>query len=844
MKKEKYDITGMSCAACSARVEKTVGGLSGIDNVAVNLLTNSMQVSYDENVLSQQDIMQAVEGAGYGAAVHGDKQALPAEKQAKDDMKSKKRKLGWSIALLIVEMYISMHQMIYSYLGISVPNFIRTVFDGPENALAFAFTQLLLVLPITLLNKNYYVNGFKNLIARSPNMDSLVGVGSAAALLYGVVNIYYIGWCLGHGAYDLVTQYSANLYFESAAMIVTLVSVGKYLEAKAKHSTTAALRRLMDYAPKTVLVEYNGIETEIQADQLVVGDVIIAKPGTVIAADGVIIEGKTSIDESAITGESIPVDKTIGDKLVSGAVNINGYIKYQAHQVGAATTLNQLIALVEEAAGSKAPMAKLADRIAGVFVPIVMMISLLTGGVWLLGGYGGEMAFSMAVSVLVISCPCALGLATPVAIMAGIGKGAENGLLIKSGEILETVSKVSTIVLDKTGTITKGKPAVTDIIPVEISGDELIRRGALLERNSEHPIARAIVAAASPQESAHSEVRGFKAVWGQGIMGQIDGESHYFGSKEFIAKQFNIEEKYIIQGEKIAGQGKTVLYMATETSLLGIIGIADTVKKSSRSAIAKLKELGLRVVMLTGDNEKTAAAVVANLGIDDYVAEVRPENKAEYVKKLQINGEKVAMVGDGINDAPALAMADAGIAIGAGTDIAIESADAILARNNLLDVVGLIFLSRAVVRNIKENLFWAFFYNIICIPAAAGLLYPIWGVKLSPMLGAAAMSLSSVCVVLNALRLKSLNLNHSYMEEDYNSKSKGAEAVMEKELKINGMMCMHCQKNVERVLGAVDGVEAVQVNLEAGTALVKCQKDIPMETFKNVIADAGYELIQ
>lgn len=845
MKKERYDITGMSCAACSARVEKTVGSLSGIDNVAVNLLTNSMQVSYDETVLSQQDIVRAVEGAGYGATVQGAVKVSSVEEQTRDEMTVKRRSLCWSIALLIPELYISMHQMIYSHLGIEASDLVKSLFDGPENAMTFAFTQLLLVLPIVALNKGYYINGFRNLVHRSPNMDSLVGLGSAAALVYGIVNTYFIGWHLGHGNFDLVPQYSSNLYFESAAMIVTLVSVGKYLESKAKHSTTSALRRLMDYAPKTVTVDRNGIEKEIPADQLVTGDVVIARPGALIAADGVIVEGRTTIDESVITGESIPADKTVGDEIVSGSININGHIKYTAQQVGAASTLNRLIALVEEAANSKAPMARLADRIAGVFVPVVILIAAITGAVWLGMGYGTEMAFSMAVSVLVISCPCALGLATPVAIMAGIGKGAENGILIKSGEILERVSHVSTVVLDKTGTITEGRPSVTDWIPLGISREELMQRAALLEQGSEHPIGRAVVEAATPAGGANHEVTDFQAVWGQGVMGKIQGKFHYLGNAGFVGTKINIEEKFKIQGIRIAGEGKTALYMADEAGLIGIIGVADQVKKTSRVAMDRFKALGLKVIMLTGDGGITARAVARELGIEQYVAEVRPEEKAGYIQDLQSMGKKVAMIGDGVNDAPALALADAGIAIGAGTDIALESADAILSRNNLMDAAGLIWLSRATIKNIKENLFWAFFYNIICIPVAAGVLYPTFGIKLSPMMGAAAMSFSSVCVVLNALRLKRVELHHEDTDsEGNNTEQKGVTEPMEQNLKINGMMCMHCQKNVERVLGAIDGVESVQVSLEAGTALVKCQKEIPMETFGKVIADAGYELVQ
>ncbi|MCR5177180.1 MAG: heavy metal translocating P-type ATPase [Anaerovibrio sp.] len=851
MVKEKYDITGMTCSACSARVEKTVRNMAGVDEVAVNLLTNSMQVVYDGDTLSSREIISGIEGAGYGAALHGGNKVTAVEDDAMQEMKTRRKKLLWSLGLLLIELYVAMHQMIYGALGIEAPELIRMCFDGPENALSFAFTQLLLVIPIILLNKNYYINGFKNIVSLAPNMDSLVGLGSASALFYGIVNIYFIGWYMGHGDFLSVSQYSTNLYFESAGMIVTLVSIGKYLEARAKHGTTAALRKLMDYAPKIVIVERNGAETDIPADQLVKGDIVIAKPGTIIAADGIIIEGKTIINEAIITGESLPVEKFPGDNVVSGTINENGRIRYEACQVGADSTLNRLIGLVEEASSSKAPMAKLADKIAGWFVPAVMLIALCTGVIWLMLGYGMEFAFSMAVSVLVISCPCALGLATPVAIMAGIGKGAENGILIKSGEILEMVSKVSAIVLDKTGTITQGSPSVTDIIPVGISETQLIHAAAVLEKNSEHPIGKAIVEHAGLKADMEYPVTDFKAVLGQGIMGRLQDDLYYLGNLEFIRQNCTVPAEYREKAEKLSDAGKTVLFMAAEGKLQGIIGVADEIKQSSFAAIDNLKKMGLKVVMLTGDNEHTATAIASQLRLNEYIAGVHPEEKTGYIKKMQATGAKVAMVGDGVNDAPALAMADAGIAIGAGTDIAIESADAVLAKNDLNDVVNLIHLSRKVIVNIKENLFWAFFYNIICIPVAAGILYPIWGIRLTPMIGAAAMSFSSVCVVLNALRLKGMNLRRTASAElsqetvseniNFNYKE---ENVMQVELKINGMMCAHCQKNVERVLGAMDGVESVNVNLEAGTALVNCTETIPMDSFAKIISDAGYELVK
>lgn len=890
MKHEKFTITGMSCSACSTRVEKAVNKLDGIDKASVNLLTNSMQADYDESVVSQQDIIKAVVDAGYGASPADTgsttKSGAPqksASDLAKEEMKSMKQRLIGSIIFLIPVMYISMYHMFNEWFGLPIPNFMHYIFHGPQNAITYAFTQFLLILPILYLNRKYYINGFRNLFEGAPNMDSLVGLGSMAAALYGVFAIFRMSWGLGHGDLALVSQYSMNLYFESAGMIVTLIDIGKYLEARAKGKTSTAIEKLMDLAPKQATVLRNGIETVIPVEELVVGDEIVIRPGESIPADGIISEGSTSVDESAITGESIPVEKQTGDKVTSATINKTGFIHIKAQRVGSDTTISQIIKLVDEASASKAPIAKLADTISGYFVPAVIAIALVTGIVWyFVLGYSAEFAFSTAIAVLVISCPCALGLATPVAIMVGTGKGAENGILIKSGEALETAHAIDTVVMDKTGTITEGRPKVTDIISFKGSDDQLVTIAAALEKGSEHPLAEAINTYAADHSLTGKTASDFKALFGRGVQAAIDGKTYYAGNIRLMDEVHIDTTSITATLNTLADDGKTPLLFADENEVIGIIAVADVEKETSAEAIADFAKMGINVVMLTGDNQRTAEAIRQRLNIPQVIAGVLPQDKEKHIAALQAKGHKVAMIGDGINDAPALAKADLGMAIGAGTDVAIESADAVLMRSDLLDAVSAIRLSKAVIKNIKENLFWAFFYNVICIPLAAGLLYPAFGIRLSPMIGAAAMSLSSFTVCMNALRLRFFQTTHSSRvsretrtdksqpavtaaeskaveaattsvsadktAEDTgkvsNEPKKGNDETMEKTLKIEGMMCQHCQNHVHEALSAMDGVTAVTVDLEGKKADVTLSKDIPMEDFAKVIADAGYELVK
>lgn len=890
MKHEKFTITGMSCSACSTRVEKAVNKLDGIDKASVNLLTNSMQADYDESVVSQQDIIKAVIDAGYGAspADTGSSSSSGAPQKsasdlAKEEMKSMKQRLIGSIIFLIPVMYISMYHMFNEWFGLPIPNFMHYIFHGPQNAITFAFTQFLLILPILYLNRKYYINGFRNLFEGAPNMDSLVGLGSMAAALYGVFAIFRMSWGLGHGDLALVSQYSMNLYFESAGMIVTLIDIGKYLEARAKGKTSTAIEKLMDLAPKQATVLRNGIETVIPVEELVVGDEIVIRPGESIPADGIISEGSTSVDESAITGESIPVEKQSGDKVTSATINKTGFIHIKAQRVGSDTTISQIIKLVDEASASKAPIAKLADTISGYFVPAVIAIALVTGIVWyFVLGYSAEFAFSTAIAVLVISCPCALGLATPVAIMVGTGKGAENGILIKSGEALETAHAIDTVVMDKTGTITEGRPKVTDIISFKGSDDQLVTIAAALEKGSEHPLAEAINTYAADHSLTGKTASDFKALFGRGVQAVIDGKTYYAGNIRLMDEVHIDTTSITATLNTLADDGKTPLLFADEKEVIGIIAVADVEKETSAEAIADFAKMGINVVMLTGDNQRTAEAIRQRLHIPQVIAGVLPQDKEKHIAALQAKGHKVAMIGDGINDAPALAKADMGMAIGAGTDVAIESADAVLMRSDLLDAVSAIRLSKAVIKNIKENLFWAFFYNVICIPLAAGLLYPAFGIRLSPMIGAAAMSLSSFTVCMNALRLRFFQTTHSSRvsretrtdksqpavsaaeskaveaattsvsadktaedtEKVSNAPKKGNDETMEKTLKIEGMMCQHCQNHVHEALSAMDGVTAVTVDLEGKKADVTLSKDIPMEDFAKVIADAGYELVK
>lgn len=868
MKKEQFTITGMTCSACSARVEKAVAKVDGTKDVSVNLLTNSMQLEYDEAKTSVPAIIKAVVDAGYGASVKGKQaaaKAAPQEDPVKKSIAEMKHRLVWSIAFLLPTMYISMHGLFEKLFGLPVPQIVSEVFDGPQNAIVFAFSQFLLVLPIMYLNRRYYIAGFRNLFRGAPNMDSLVGMGSMAAALFGAFAIFRMGWGFGHGDMALVQEYSTNLYFESAGMIVTLITVGKYLEARAKGQTSKALEKLMDLAPKQACVVRGGVEQTIPAEELVAGDEIVVRPGERIPADGVVLSGTTSVDESAITGEPIPVEKQAGDKVTSATINKQGSIHFRAERVGEDTTISQIIRLVDEASASKAPIARTADKIAGIFVPAVITIAVIAGGVWLAMGVSVEFAFSIAICILVISCPCALGLATPVAIMVGTGKGAENGILIKSGEALEIAQSVDTVVMDKTGTITEGRPVVTDITTVDgVSEQEFLAIAAGLEKGSEHPLAEAVMTAARERGIAPKAVTDFKALFGRGVEAEADGHVYAAGNDKLMAEKGIDLTPYEAHLASLADDGCTPLIFAEDDRVIGILAAADVEKATSREAIARFHEMGIEVVMLTGDNARTAEAIRRRMGIEKVIAGVLPENKAAHIKKLQSEGHRVAMIGDGINDAPALAQADLGIAIGAGTDVAIESADAVLMKSDLLDAVSAIRLSKAVLKNIKENLFWALIYNVICIPLAAGILYPAFGIKLSPVIGAAAMSMSSVCVVMNALRLRFFKPDHgaeisaeqtatavSSDRKDHEAADSAAaqpvqekEAIrMEKTLKIEGMMCAHCQKHVHDALAKMDGVTDVTVDLEGGKANVKATHDIPEADFRKVIEDAGYELV-
>lgn len=838
----------MSCSACSAHVEKSVSKVDGVDKVMVNLLTNSMQVEFQEEKTNTAAIIKAVEEAGYGASVKG-KTAEKASGETdavsvqQKNIANMKKRLIISVIFLVPLMYVSMGHMIYNWLGVPMPPFTMKFLHGNENAVTYAFTQFLLLLPILFVNQKYFRNGFKTLVKRSPNMDSLIAIGATASIVYGIFAIYRIGYGLGHGDADVVMHYSHDLYFESAGMILTLITVGKYLETKSKGRTSEAITKLMNLAPKTVTVVRDGAESVVDASEVQVGDIFLIKPGEAVAVDGTIVEGRSSFDESAITGESIPVLKQEGDKVVSASINKAGLIRARASKVGEDTTIAQIIKLVEEASQSKAPIARLADRISGIFVPTVIGIALVTFFIWLLSGAQFEFAMSNAIAVLVISCPCALGLATPVAIMVGTGKGAENGILIKSGEALETAHLIDTVVMDKTGTITKGKPVVTDVFCVSGNDQKLLTVAGSLERGSEHPLAEAIIRYCQEQHIPFEKVNGFQATFGKGIEGSIsfEGETKTF----FAGNEKLMEEKKLILSEELkakmqefAKAGKTPLIFAEEQTMLGVIAVADVVKETSKEAVDEFRKEGIHVIMLTGDNEVTTQAIKQQVGIDEVIAGVLPTQKEEKVSALKQAGHKVAMIGDGINDAPALAAADVGIAIGAGTDVAIESADIVLMKNDLLDAVGSIRLSKAVIRNIKQNLFWAFFYNSIGIPVAAGLLYPIWGIRLNPMFGAAAMSLSSVCVVSNALRLKGLRLR----KEDKKQEEREEKKSMTTTLNIEGMMCGHCQGRVEKALQEVPGVTAVTVSLEAKNAVVTSEDTVSKDALKAAVVDAGYDV--
>lgn len=848
MAKEKYNITGMSCAACSAKVERVVGKLDGVENVSVNLLTNSMQVEYKEDKLSSNDIIKNIADAGYGASLATATKQKKEEKSIKktndDAITSMKFRLKVSIVFLAILMYFSMGSMI----GLPLPKFL----SGEGNPVGFALTQLLLVLPVMYVNRKYYISGFKSLFHLSPNMDTLIAVGTVAAFTYGVIAIYVMGYALNNADMHTVTEYRMNLYFESVSMILTLITLGKFFETGSKARTTDAISKLIDLSPKRANVLRDGVEENILTEDVVVGDIVIVRPGESIPVDGMIIEGSTSVDESAITGESIPVQKEKGDKLIAATINKNGSVRIKATEVGEDTAISRIIALVEEASSSKAPIAKMADKVAGVFVPVVMGISLITFIVWLALGYDFSFALNCAIAVLVISCPCSLGLATPVAIMVGTGKGAENGILIKSADALETTHSIDTVVLDKTGTVTEGKPVVTDILAFDIDENEFLKLAAGVESASEHPLAEAIVEKAKEKNLEIVSPTEFQAISGRGIVASVSGSKIIAGNEQAIKEQYGNSEDFaevFKKGNELAAQGKTPMYFGKDNKLLGIIAVADTIKKDSKEAIQALKNRNIDVVLLTGDHKNTAMAIAKEAGIKKVIAEVLPTDKEEHIRELIKAGHKVAMVGDGINDSPALARADVGIAIGAGTDIAIESADIVLMHSSLKDVATAIDLSKAVIRNIKQNLFWAFFYNSIGIPLAAGVFYLSLGWKLSPMFGAAAMGMSSVCVVSNALRLRAFKpkkVNKNNIENDeieFIENKRKEDKNMTTVINVNGMMCEHCKATVEKVTRGVEGVSNSLVNLDAKNVTIEHSADTDLEKVKKAITDAGYEVV-
>ncbi len=838
--KEKFNVTGMTCSACSSHVEKSVRKLDGVEAVTVNLLTGSMQVDFEEEKVSSKEIIEAVEHGGYGASLEQEKKDMHTVSEdskpmanfdaAADRLKSQ---FIWSLIFLIPLMYISMGHM----WGLPLPSFL----SGHENAVSFAFTQFLFCIPIVYLNRNYYMKGFKTLFHLSPNMDSLIAVGSSAALIYGIFAIYRMSYGVGIQNMDLVMQYHEDLYFESGAMILTLITLGKFLEARSKGKTGEALNKLLNMAPKTAVLEKGEKHIQVPVEEVRTGDIVIIRPGSSIPVDGVVVEGRTSVDEAAITGESIPVSKEHGDEVIGATVNKSGFVKIKATKVGDDTTFSQIIRLVEEAGASKAPIAKLADQIAGVFVPVVMAIALVTGIVWILAGADFEFALSSAICVLVISCPCALGLATPVAIMVGTGKGAENGILIKSGEALEVAHSINSVILDKTGTITSGQPVVTDVIAVNMEKDALIEAAGSLEGKSEHPLADAILNYAKEQGVRSKEVSDFTAIPGKGICGVIDNKKLIAGNQRLFAEEKISLEGYESKIEELASAGKTPLLFAQDGKLAGIIAAADVVKPTSKEAISKLKSLGIEVIMLTGDNQRTAEGIGRELELDRIIADVLPQDKERVVSEIQKSGKKTAMVGDGINDAPALVRADVGIAIGAGTDVAVESADIVLMRSDLLDVVTAIRLSKAVIRNIKQNLFWAFFYNCLGIPLAAGVFYSMLQWRLSPMFGAAAMSFSSIFVVTNALRLKLFTAEGKKEETVEVIEQQEEQEEIKMVLKIEGMMCGHCVKHVQDALNAIEGVEAA-VDLDKKEAVVTVTGEVSTDVLKKAVADAGYEV--
>jgi len=835
---KQYTVTGMSCAACSARVEKAVGKVPGVDSCSVSLLTNSMAV---EGEVSAEAVIAAVEGAGYGASLKGSAasgQGKAAGPGGEDMLKDRetpvlKQRLVYSLGFLIVLMYISMGHMMWNW---PVPAFMEA------NHVAMGLLQLLLTVVIMVINQKFFISGFKSLCHGAPNMDTLVALGSGASFVYSTYALFAMTDAQMKGDMEGVMAYMHEFYFESAAMILTLITVGKMLEARSKGKTTDALKSLMKLAPKTAIVIKDGAETEVLVEQVAKGDIFVVRPGENIPVDGVVLEGNSVVNESALTGESIPVDKAAGDKVSAATVNQSGFIRCEATRVGEDTTLSQIIQMVSDAAATKAPIAKIADKVSGVFVPTVIAIAVLTLAVWLLAGQGIGFALARGISVLVISCPCALGLATPVAIMVGNGMGAKNGILFKTAVSLEEAGKVRVVALDKTGTITSGEPKVTDMVPAKgISEEELLRDAYGLEEKSEHPLARAILQKAREMGLEGREVTDFKALPGNGLTARMEGSELAGGNFRFISSHGDVPEELKRQAERLAEEGKTPLFFSRDGRLTGIIAVADVIKEDSPQAVKELQNMGIHVVMLTGDNERTAKAIGKQAGVDEVIAGVLPDGKESIIRSLKKKG-KVAMVGDGINDAPALTRADIGIAIGAGTDIAIDAADVVLMKSRLRDVPAAVRLSRATLRNIHENLFWAFFYNVVGIPLAAGLWYPVFGWKLNPMFGAAAMSLSSFCVVTNALRLNLFRIHDAGKDKKIKEK-KMEEKTMEKTMKIEGMMCGHCEARVKKCLEALSGVTEAVVSHEAGTAVVTLSGDVSDDVLKKAVEDQDYKVV-
>ena len=839
--KERFDVSGMTCASCQANVQKAVEKL-GVDFVNVNLISETMTVSYDDGKISENDIIKAVEKIGYGAKPKN-KNNLKENNKTFDEEKIVKNRLIISFIFLIPLMYISMGHMI----NLPLPHFLM----GARGSVNFAFLQFLLTLPIVFVNRIFYISGFKALFNKASNMDTLVGLGSFAALIYGIFAIMRMAYGLGFEKFEIVENYRHNLYFESSAMILTLITLGKYFEKKSKGQTKKSLESLMDLAPKKARILKDKNEVEILVEDLKKGDLILVRPGEAIPVDGIIKEGSSLVDESAITGESIPVNKNIGDEVISATLNKQGSFIFEATKVGEDTTLSKIIELVNQANETKAPIAKLADKISAIFVPTVMIISLITFVVWMILGYGFEFSLNFAISVLVISCPCALGLATPMAIMVATGKSAQFGLLFKNAESLENLHKVDTILLDKTGTITEGRPQVTDIIS-EIDENEFIKIASSIENNSEHPLSHAISEYAKAKNIQAKNIEDFEAISGKGIKAKYENKI-YYGGNISLMKEKNIDLKsYEKKADIFSNEGKTSMYFADEKNVIGIIAVQDKPKNLSKIAIDEMKKMGYEVRMITGDNEKTAEAIKNALNIDEKYAEVLPQDKEKEIKNLQKLGKKVLMVGDGINDAPALVRSDVSMAIGNGTDVAIESADIILINNNILDIVSAVKLSKSTIKIIKENLFWAFFYNIIGIPLAAGLLYPAFGLKLSPMFGAFAMSFSSIFVCLNSLRLRKFKANFENeekikeeieKEKNKNIKEKKMNELNKMIVKVNQMSCNHCKNRVEEILKNISGIENAEVNLDEKLAEVDYFGAIDENEIKEKINDAGYEFV-